>query len=110
MNICELPADEVAKVLAGYSRLEFPDYPNWASQEYSPLRWYSSPGRLLRVDGTGSSSWVIARGQRKRDLKAMPGRSPVTGRSPAGNRDSSLMAERVRLCVVRRVDDPRLAK
>jgi len=71
LNICELPANEVSKVLTGYSRVEFPDYPNWASEEFSPVRWYSAPGRLLRVDGTGSSSWLIASGQREPDLYAM---------------------------------------
>jgi hypothetical protein len=36
------------------------------------MRWYSSPGRLLRVDAeTEIDTWVTARGQRKADLTAM---------------------------------------
>jgi hypothetical protein len=52
--------------------VEIPEYPNWAWAEYMPMRWYSAPGRLLRVDDAADGgSWLIARGQRKRDLKAM---------------------------------------
>lgn len=71
-DMCEVSSDELPNILTGYSRLELPDYPNPGWAEYMPIRWYSAPGRLLRVDAeTESFAWLVARGRRRHDLKAM---------------------------------------
>jgi hypothetical protein len=70
-NACELSSELLALVTGRYQRLHFPDYPMWADPTSSPIRWYAAPGQLLRVDGTTSGSWLLARGQTDDDLRAI---------------------------------------
>ncbi|MEV4330972.1 SMI1/KNR4 family protein [Streptomyces sp. NPDC049597] len=62
-DACELPDDLLPALEAGYTRVDLPDHPLWASTADSPLRWYAAPGRVLRRDGLGNHSWVHAGGQ-----------------------------------------------
>jgi hypothetical protein len=68
-NACELPPDLLSKVTSEWARVAFPDYPNWASAEDSPIRWYAAPGQLLRIDGPGPWPWLFACGQTEVDLE-----------------------------------------
>lgn len=61
-NACEIPP-ESAEVLDGYERLALPDYPFWYDDADSPIRWYATPGQLVRRDGLQPYSWVHVVGQ-----------------------------------------------
>jgi hypothetical protein len=76
MDVAELIDDQVALVPTRCRRVALPDYPNWSSEENSPIRWYAAPGRLLRQDGADDWAWLFIRGQRDEDLAAMRAELP----------------------------------
>lgn len=56
---------------ARYTRVGLPDYPMWASDNDSPVRWYAAPSRLVRRDGLQDQSWIHARGRKISDLETI---------------------------------------
>jgi len=77
-NACELPADLLEAVPERFQRVALPDYPMWTWPEDFPVRWFSAPGQLLRLDGLDAHSWLHVRGRTRADLEAIcetvPGR------------------------------------
>ncbi|MEU1592633.1 SMI1/KNR4 family protein [Streptomyces sp. NPDC005708] len=77
-DACELPDALLPSLHERYARVDLPDHPMWASDDDSPVRWYSAPGRLVRRDGIQDRSWIHARGRTAADLeivrKDLPGR------------------------------------
>ncbi|WMX48032.1 SMI1/KNR4 family protein [Streptomyces roseicoloratus] len=70
-NACELPA-QLSRGLPGlYTHVDLPDYPMWTGAEESPVRWFSAPGKLLRLDGQGDHSWLHVRGRTAADLESI---------------------------------------
>ncbi|MCJ0872677.1 SMI1/KNR4 family protein [Streptomyces sp. AP-93] len=70
-NACELPADLLGAVPERFQRVELPDYPLWTRPEDSPVRWFSTPGKLLRQDGLGVHSWLHVRGRTRAHLESI---------------------------------------
>ncbi|MFD9397083.1 SMI1/KNR4 family protein [Streptomyces sp. NPDC060000] len=70
-NACELPDALVPDLHARFARVGLPDYPMWASEADSPVRWYAAPGRLVRRDGLGNHSWIHAHASTAADLAAI---------------------------------------
>lgn len=67
-NAAELPAELISVVEANYQRVNFPEYPMW-SEPAEPVRWFSAPGQLLRLDGAGEWAWLFVRGRTADDLR-----------------------------------------
>ncbi|MFD8599331.1 SMI1/KNR4 family protein [Kitasatospora sp. NPDC059646] len=70
-NACELPADLIETLPHRFKRLALPDYPLWTGLEDSPVRWYSAPGVLLRLDGGEAFSWLHVVGRTRAGLEAL---------------------------------------
>ncbi|MFC5647324.1 SMI1/KNR4 family protein [Kitasatospora cinereorecta] len=70
-NACELPADLIEVLPRRFARLGLPDYPLWTGNQESPVRWYSAPGVLLRLDGLDAFSWLHAVCRTRADLEAL---------------------------------------
>ncbi|MEV0560512.1 hypothetical protein [Dactylosporangium sp. NPDC050588] len=64
----DLAEDVLAAVLARLRRMPFPEYPMWAGEAVSPVRWYAAPGLLVRIDGPAPQALLWASGQDERDL------------------------------------------
>ncbi|MEV7525903.1 SMI1/KNR4 family protein [Streptomyces sp. NPDC091371] len=75
-DACELPDALLPALHTCYSRVDLPDHPMWASEDDSPVRWYSAPGRLVRRDGVQDQSWIHARGRTIADLERIRGDLP----------------------------------
>jgi hypothetical protein len=80
-DTCELPANLITTVESAYGQLALAEYPSWYDRGIT-VRWFSAPGKLLRMDGGGPYCWLIAGGQTLADLEsiraAIPGPwSPV---------------------------------
>lgn len=69
-NACELAPDQVPAAIAGLDRLPLPDLPMWVELEESPVRWYSTPGGLVRTHGDGWV-WLWVRAQTAADLDSI---------------------------------------
>jgi hypothetical protein len=69
-NACELPPEQVPAAVAALDRLPLPDLPMWVELEQSPVRWYSTPGGLLRTHGN-DWVWLWVRAQTTADLDAV---------------------------------------
>ncbi|HEX3962749.1 MAG TPA: hypothetical protein VHZ03_39970 [Trebonia sp.] len=69
-NMCELPGELVIAVESAYEQVALPEYPLWADRSIT-IRWFSAPGKLLRMDGRGPYCWLLARGQTPADLKSI---------------------------------------
>lgn len=69
-NACELPPDAMDVVAERFKRVALPDYPLWTGDDESPVRWYSTPGLLLRQDGETPYSWLHVQGQSLAHLTA----------------------------------------
>ncbi|MEH0937692.1 SMI1/KNR4 family protein [Micromonospora psammae] len=76
-NAAELPAELIGVVEANYQRVNFPEYPMWSEPE-EPVRWFSAPGQLLRLDGVGEWAWLFVRGRTADDLRRIYGLIPGT--------------------------------
>lgn len=70
-NACELPADLVRELPIRFAQVEFPEYPLWTGKEESPVRWFSAPGKLLRLDGLSDHSRLHVRGRTPADLESL---------------------------------------
>ncbi|MFD4284451.1 SMI1/KNR4 family protein [Streptomyces albidoflavus] len=70
-NACELPASLIRELPRWFARVEFPEYPMWTGKEESPVRWFSAPGQLLRLDGLSDHSWLHVRGRTIADLDSL---------------------------------------
>jgi hypothetical protein len=67
-NACELTDDLIVHVRSRYTRVAFPEYVNWASDDASPICWFSAPGKLLRIDGPAPYPWLFVRGRTTAEL------------------------------------------
>ncbi|MGI5175487.1 hypothetical protein ACQEVZ_04035 [Dactylosporangium sp. CA-152071] len=72
----DLTADVLAGVLTRLRPLPFPEYPMWAGETVSPVRWYAAPGLLVRIDGPAPRAWLWAAGQCEEDLGLVSGVLP----------------------------------
>lgn len=70
-NACELPAGLIQELPSRFTRVGFPEYPMWTGPEESPVRWFSAPGKLLRLDGLSDHSWLHVRGRTSADLASL---------------------------------------
>lgn len=71
MAMCDLsgvPAAAAAE--SAYKLVALPEYPLWYDTA-AASRWFAAPGKLLRMDGRGSSCWLVAAGQTHNDLKSI---------------------------------------
>ncbi|MEY9876786.1 hypothetical protein ABH931_006297 [Streptacidiphilus sp. MAP12-33] len=77
-DACELPAEVMPILRENFRRIQLPDYPMWASTDDSPIRWYSAPDAILRLDGIQNRAWLHARARTPAGLEAirrlLPGR------------------------------------
>jgi hypothetical protein len=87
-DMCELPGELIAVVESAYEQMAVPEYRLWVDRSIA-VRWFSAPGKLLRMDGRGPRCWLLAGGQTLADLEsireAIPGpwaRVQRTGRKP----------------------------
>ncbi|GAA2260403.1 MULTISPECIES: SMI1/KNR4 family protein [Kitasatospora] len=70
-NACELPTDLIEELPRRFTRVALPDYPLWTGPGESPVRWYSAPGALLRLDGVTAFSWLHVVCRTPPDLEAL---------------------------------------
>ncbi|MFE0086274.1 SMI1/KNR4 family protein [Streptomyces sp. NPDC058992] len=70
-NACELPAELISELPRWFTHVDFPDYPMWTGMEEAPVRWFSAPGKLLRLDGQDDHSWLHVRGRTAADLQSI---------------------------------------
>ena len=69
-DLCQLPADLSTRVESAYDQLAVPGYRSWYDRSVT-VRWFSAPGKLLRVDGRGPRCWLIAGGETRADLESI---------------------------------------
>jgi len=69
-NMCELPAELTTMVESAYEHMALPEYPLWAEPSIT-VRWFSAPGKLLRMDGRGPYCWLSVRGRTLADLESI---------------------------------------
>jgi hypothetical protein len=69
-NMCELPAELITMVESAYEHMALPEYPLWA-EPCITVRWFSAPGKLLRMDGRGPYCWLSVRGRTQADLESI---------------------------------------
>jgi hypothetical protein len=69
-NACSLPSELIAVVESAYEQMALPEYPLWAADGIT-VRWFSAPGRLLRMDGRGPYCWLLVRGRTRADLESI---------------------------------------
>jgi hypothetical protein len=75
-DTCELPAELITTVESAYGQLPVPEYPSWYDRGIT-VRWFSAPGKLLRMDGRGPCCWLVAGCQTLADLESI--RATVPG-------------------------------
>jgi hypothetical protein len=71
-----LHAGLITRVESAYGQLAVPEYRSWGDRGIT-VRWFSAPGKLLRLDGRGPYCWLIAGCQTPADLE--PVRSAIPG-------------------------------
>jgi hypothetical protein len=69
-DMCDLPGGLIAVAESAYTQLALPEYRLWADRGIT-VRWFSAPGKLLRMDGRGPRGWLLAAGQTLADLDAI---------------------------------------
>jgi len=69
-DMCDLPGGLIAMAESAYAQLALPEYRLWADRGIT-VRWFSAPGKLLRMDGRGPRCWLLAAGQTLADLDAI---------------------------------------
>lgn len=77
LDMCELPGELIPVVESAWRQMAVPEYRLWADRSLT-VRWFSAPGKLLRMDGRGPYCWVIAGGQTPADLESI--RAAIPGR------------------------------
>lgn len=75
-DMCELPGGLIAVAESAYKQMAVPEYRLWADPGIT-VRWFSAPGKLLRMDGRGPRCRLLAGGQTLADLEAI--RAAVPG-------------------------------
>jgi len=75
-DMCDLSGGLIAVAESAYARMALPEYRLWADRSIT-VRWFSAPGKLLRMDGRGPRCWLLAAGQTPADLEAI--RADVPG-------------------------------
>lgn len=76
-NACELPGELITMVESAYEQMALPEYPLWADRSIM-VRWFSAPGKLLRMDGRGPYCWLLV------GAGPWPIWNPSVRRSPGG--------------------------
>ncbi len=69
-NACPLPDELITVVESAYEQMALPEYPLWTDDGIT-VRWFSAPGRLLRMDGRGPYCWLFVRGRTPADLESI---------------------------------------
>jgi hypothetical protein len=69
-NACPLPGELITVVESAYEQMALPEYPLWTGDGIT-VRWFSAPGRLLRMDGRGPYCQLIVRGRTRADLESI---------------------------------------
>ena len=69
-NACELPSELIPVVESAYEQMALPEYPLWAERSIT-VRWFSAPGKLLRMDGRGPYCRLFVRGRTLPDLESI---------------------------------------
>lgn len=69
-NACPLPGELITVVESAYEQMALPEYPLWTGNGIT-MRWFSAPGKLLRMEGRGSYCWLFARGRTPADLESI---------------------------------------
>jgi len=82
-NACPLPGELITVAESAYERMALPEYPLWCDRGIT-VRWFSAPGKLLRMDGRGPYCWLIARGSTMADLESICARIPGPWASSQG--------------------------
>ena len=82
-NACELPGELITMVESAYEQVALPEYPLWADRGVT-VRWFSAPGKLLRMDGRGPYCWLFVRGRTLADLESICTAIPGRWASPQG--------------------------
>ena len=85
-DMCELPGGLIAMAESAYEQMAVPEYRLWADPGIT-VRWFSAPGKLLRMDGRGPRCRLLAGGQTLADLEAIR----VYVRTYENNVDSMLL-------------------
>ena len=75
-DMCELHEGLISAVESAYAQMAVPEYRLWADRSIT-VRWFSAPGKLMRMDGRGPRCWLLAGGQTPADLEAI--RAAVPG-------------------------------
>ncbi|MFI8964481.1 SMI1/KNR4 family protein [Streptomyces sp. NPDC053493] len=75
-NACELSVEVIRELPRLFTHAELPDYPMWTGPEEAPVRWFSAPGKLLRLDGQGDRSWLHVRGRTAAALESITATVP----------------------------------
>jgi hypothetical protein len=75
-DMCELPVELISVVESAYQQMALPEYRLWANPDVT-VRWFSAPGKLLRMDGRGPGCWLVAGGETLADLRSI--RATVPG-------------------------------
>ncbi len=75
-DMCELPGGLIAVAESAYEQMAVPEHRLWADPGIT-VRWFSAPGKLLRMDGRGPRCRLLAGGQTLADLEAI--RAAVPG-------------------------------
>ena len=65
-----LPAELITMVESACEHMALPEYPLWA-EPCITVRWFSAPGKLLRMDGRGPYCWLSVRGRTQADLESI---------------------------------------
>jgi len=87
-NACPLPGELITVVESAYKQMALPEYPLWCDRSIV-VRWFSAPGKLLRMDGRGSYCWLFARGRTPADLGSICATIPGPWVSAQGTREIS---------------------
>jgi len=82
-NACELPGELITVVESAYEQMAVPEYPLWCDRSIT-VRWFSAPGKLLRMDGRGPYCWLFAGGRTLADLESICATVPGPWVSPEG--------------------------
>ena len=69
-NACPLPGELITVAESAYEQMALPEYPLWSDRGIM-VRWFSAPGKLLRMDGRGEYCWLLARGRTLADLESI---------------------------------------
>jgi len=87
-NACPLSGELITVVESAYEQMALPEYRLWTSHGVT-VRWFSAPGRLLRMDGHGPYCWLFVRGRTPADLDSICAAIPGPWVSAQGTIEAS---------------------